>query len=441
MLKAGFSRVDVTPPLGSYISGYFHERYAKGVLDPIELNALAVSDGEHTVLLIIADFIGMDMEYCNTVREKIAGRVGIPAEHIMLQSLHQHTSVCIAQRDAYTRNDVFYMETVYRKYCDVAQMAFDDMKEAVFGYAEAQTAEQIAFIRRYVMKDGSIATNPDGRAEEILRPCDEADNTVRLLRFEREGANDIALVNFCTHPDVIGGEYLSADWPGFVRRYVEKDMDGVNCLLLNGYQGDSNHCDFIGGNRGGYEHASHMGRVIADTVLGIWDKTAQRSIDRVGGTGELVFNKTRTEGEEEYEEAKAILAGDGEAHMKNPLIGITALGRATRIVNLRKSAPMYQKVPVTVLKLGDIAIVGFGGEPFTQYARAIREAFPEKNVITACCANGYQGYLPTKKAFEEGGYEAGSSPFTPTIEADCVAAAVRLINELNEIKRKEVRLC
>ena len=35
MLKVGFSRVDVTPPLGSYISGYYYDRFAKGVLDPL----------------------------------------------------------------------------------------------------------------------------------------------------------------------------------------------------------------------------------------------------------------------------------------------------------------------------------------------------------------------------------------------------------------------
>ena len=48
MLQAGFARVDVTPPLGNPLAGYFNRREADGVLDPIELNALAVSDGENT---------------------------------------------------------------------------------------------------------------------------------------------------------------------------------------------------------------------------------------------------------------------------------------------------------------------------------------------------------------------------------------------------------
>lgn len=434
MLKAGFSRVDVTPPLGSYISGYFHARYAKGVLDPIELNALAFSDGETTDLIIISDFIGVGRNFCDLIRGKIAERTGIDAEHIMLSALHQHTSVCIADKEPNTRGDSTYMDIVYRKYCDVAQMAIADMSEAVLGYAEEETAEQIAFVRRYIMKDGSIATNPDGRGSEIVRPCDEPDNTVRLLRFKREGKNDIAFINFCTHPDVIGGELLSADWPGFARRYVEKDLGGVSCLLLNGVQGDSNHCDFINGVRGGYEQSAHMGRVIADVVVKIWDDVKEKNAHAVSGTIDIVYNKTRTDGEENYEAACELLRKNRENDYaegeKKP--HITDLGNATRIVNLRKGAPIYRQVPVTVLKLGDIAIVGFGGEPFTHYAIAIREACPDTTVLTGCCSNGYEGYLPTKQAFVEGGYEASSSPFSPNLEDDCVAVAIKLIKSLKE---------
>ena len=62
MLKAGFSRLDVTPPLGSYVAGYFVARYAKGVLDPIYLNALAMTDGfanEDRALEVIRQFGGI----------------------------------------------------------------------------------------------------------------------------------------------------------------------------------------------------------------------------------------------------------------------------------------------------------------------------------------------------------------------------------------------
>ena len=71
MTKAGFSRVDVTPPLGSYLAGYFSDRFAKGILDPIELNAIAVSDGENTVLVISSDFLGIAKPYCDAIAKRI----------------------------------------------------------------------------------------------------------------------------------------------------------------------------------------------------------------------------------------------------------------------------------------------------------------------------------------------------------------------------------
>ena len=93
------------------------------------------------------------------------------------------------------------------------------------------------------MKDGSVRTNPGCLNPDVEGPLSDADNTVRLVKFEREFKNDIALVNFSTHPDVIGGNKYSADWPGFVRNFVEKDIDGVSCIVVNGAQGDVNHID------------------------------------------------------------------------------------------------------------------------------------------------------------------------------------------------------
>ena len=426
-MKAGFSRVDVTPPLGSYVSGKFNDRFAKGILDPIQLNAIACNDGESTVLLIIADFIGMDKTYCDSIRKKIADSVSLPADNIMLTSLHQHTSVCIAMKDVYTRNDTLYMETLYRKYCDVARMALDDMKESVAELSAGETAEPIAFIRKYLMTDGSVTGHPVNRRHEIVKRLAEGDNTVRLLRFKREGARDIALVNFCTHPDVVGGELFSADWPGFVRRFVEHDLADVSCLLLNGVQGDSNHCDYLTEVKWGYAHSEYMGRMIADTVLRLWNSGSPLKDTRVGEKIGIISLPTRTDGVEDYEACCKLLDDVNNHRCERPSGAV--LGRAGRIKRMQED-PLFRKIPVTVLRLGELFVVGFGGEPFTGYAQAIRRALPDTEIFTACCANGYEGYLPTAKAFEEGGYEAGSSPFSPNLEEDCVKTAGELIKEL-----------
>lgn len=74
-------------------------------------------------------------------------------------------------------------------------------------------APNIAFIRRFRMKDGSVKTNPGVNNPDIVAPIGEVDERVNVLRFDREGADSLVLVNFGDHPDTIGGELVSADWP------------------------------------------------------------------------------------------------------------------------------------------------------------------------------------------------------------------------------------
>ncbi len=432
MLKAGFARVDVTPPLGNKLSGYFGTRIMDGILDPLELNALAVGNGEDTIVVIASDLIGCVMSRCNEIKALIEKRAGVPADHIYIHCMHQHTSIRlgdVGSTDAHSILDEEYISVLIRKFADVAQLAIVDMCNAEVSTAATLTSEPLAFIRRYYLKDGTIVTNPRADLkDQLVGMVGEPDNTMRLVRFKREGANDIALVNFSTHPDVIGGTKASADWPGFTRRFVEADLKGVSCVFINGAQGDSNHLDFMHEKRTGYDHSRLMGRVVADAVISVWDKTTPAEGDKITGQIEVVYNKTRTEDEERYEECKKFYE-DYEAGRLDYSPSSTLLADARRIIDLR-TAKIYRPVPVSVVSFANIVLVGFGGEPFTAYAAQARAAAPDKFVITNCCTNGYEGYLPTKSAFDEGGYEAKSSRFSPNLEEQCISTAKKLLDNI-----------
>ena len=431
MIKAGFSRVDVTPPLGAHLAGYYQDRIAKGILDPIYLNCVAFSDGEETVVWITADFLNIRMENCNEIRTNIAKRLGIKAKNVMVSCLHQHTSIILANRtgEASIYTDHSYIDLLLRKFCDVAEMAVNDMKEAGIFIGEKETTEKLSFIRRYLMKDGTIVTNPGrGKQDEIERPMDIADNTVRLIRFKREDG-DIAIVNFSTHPDVIGGEYYSADWPGFVRRYVEEEIEGTSCIVINGVEGDSNHLNFQSEYipRKGTPHSKHMARVITDTVHSIWDNAEPREVTKLISKTDMVYSKTRMDGIERYDECCKFWDDyyAGKITDPNEMKKIADAGRVKSLI----SAPIYQRLPISTVDFGSVALVGFGGEPFTHYATALREACPDKYIVAACCTNGGEGYLPTAAALAEGGYEADRSLFSATLEAECVSAIKKLLDE------------
>lgn len=435
MLQAGFARVDITPPFGNDLSGYYERRLADGTLDPLYLNAVALTVGEETLILMAADYIGIKMDHNVKIREMICARTGVPTDHIMIAALHQHTSPCLA--DPETREtalrDKTFIDVVYRRFADAAVMALDDRADAEMSVASRDVAEPIAFVRRYFTKEAGVVTNPSSQFTLTGR-CADADNTVRFVRFARKDKNDIAILNFSTHPDVIGGTKWSADWPGFARRFVEEGIAGTSCLFFTGCQGDSNHNDYFKPRaerlKGGrYEHSKYMGKMVADAVIASWNDMTPADSDSIFADQRIVYNRTNTEGIEQYDECVQWVKDYKEG--KHPAGSFTMAKRAFcyRVAALR-GQPIFRPVPLTVMSVGGVVFVGFGGEAFTSYGQIMRDLCPSKFVVSVVCAGGYEGYLPTAEAFSQGGYEACSSFFMPSLEEEIVSAAKEMLDNL-----------
>lgn len=422
MFQAGFARVDVTPPLGSPLAGNSQYRPAERILDPLELNCVAFSDGENTALLITGDFLYVMEDAATRIRNLIAKRCNVPAGNVFMQGLHQHTSLRIGTRPHVWGkgfDDEAYLDVLYRKYCDVAQLAIRDLKDAFPLYAEKESPDPLSFIRRYEMKDGSFKMNPGRGNPNIVRPIGESDNTVRLLRLRREESEDIAIVGFQCHPDVIGGKGISADWPGFVRRYTERALPDVKCILINGFQGDSNHINPLRDpeedkKRVGYKHADYMGKTVSDTALSLWEQAEPVETGKIWAKVEMAYVPTNMRGIERAEECRRIRA-EVAAGTREPFKDHTANVECARIADLQREL-IFQNVPVCILALGKVVFIGYGGEPFTKYAENARRAGPDFTVFTACLAGGGQGYLPTKTAYDQGGFEAQTSRFDSCVE-------------------------
>ena len=250
-LKAGFARVNVTPMLGIKVRGYFKPRYAEGVLDELEINALALECGESKAILMSLDNCGYKESVLNPFRKHISEVTGIPFDGIFISSTHTHTGPGPAlegdSEDGSLEKE--YENQLYHKFADAAVLALQDLKPAKMGWGIGH-APNIAFVRRFRMKDGSVKTNPGVDNPDIVAPIGDVDERVNVLRFDQEGGASLVLVNFGDHPDVVGGSLISADWPGFLRKTVEQTLDNTKCVFFNGAQGDVNHVNVH--PRGGY---------------------------------------------------------------------------------------------------------------------------------------------------------------------------------------------
>ncbi|MBE6928760.1 MAG: hypothetical protein E7463_00635 [Ruminococcaceae bacterium] len=433
-MKAGFARLDITPPFGTRISGYFEERRANGIIDPLQAHAVAFSDGEKTAAVVSLDVIGIRQVEMDIIRKRAAENNNIPYEAVFVACTHTHTGPEISAGRLFP-NDPHYNDYLFNRISDAISLAIADMKEATVEIARSE-AKGISFVRRYRMKDGTAHTNP-GNDPNVVGPIGTPDETVQLVKIVREDAADIAIVNFQVHPDVIGGCKFCSDYPGFVRRTLEgalageKDGKGVHVVYFNGAQGDTNHINIKARRAKGLDHSQHMGRVIAGAVLSVYSYTTPVASDRVV-YGQKVIEVPANKGTaEEVAQAKVLRAlydKDPVAFRRETKVPM-ALGQINRLIRLENEPDSYG-LYLTCVGFGDVIFAGLPGEPFTDIGRGIKKQSPFTMTIPCCCANGYQGYYPMYDCFAEGGYEAGSSNFKAGVAEALIETSVALTKEL-----------
>lgn len=440
----GFARANVTPMMGIGLSGYYIPRYADGVLDELEVNALALSHGEDRILLISVDNEGIRATVLDEFRRHISEATGVPYEAIFIASTHTHTG-------PFTRDDTDqalaaeYTQFLKHRMVDVSTAALNDLKPARAGFGVGH-APNIAFVRRFRMKDGSIRTNPGVDNPDIVQPIGDVDERVNVVRFDREGAGSIALVNFGNHPDTVGGCKISADWPGMLRRCVEKVLDDVQCIFFNGAQGDVNHVnvhprggylndmfnDFDDVARG-YKHAQYIARVITGGVLQAYDKVEYFDVDSIRAIQKTIDVPANLPDPaalplaHHYEDLHQ--AGRDAEIPYTGMMLTTVVAEAERMIRL-EHGPECFKMYINGVKIGKVALFGMPGEPFTGVGRALKESKDFSLVMPCCLTNGNEGYFPMKDAYAEGGYEALSSDFKVGVAELIIDEGLKLLSEL-----------
>lgn len=393
-MKVGFSRLEITAPLGENIIGYPQERPADGILDPLYTTAVAFSDGETTIVAITMDILELSKANCDIIKNRVAKRNNISPDAVLVHCIHTHTGPQI------NSGRPEYVEYFFNKVCDSATLAIEDLKEAKLFVATGE-AKGVSFIRRYIMADGSILKYIRSREDlaKVVGFDGVADETVQLLKIVREGAHDIAVVNFQTHPDTIGGNKFSADFVHFVRHTLElalvdeADGKGVKVAYFNGAEGDMANRDLKHLERKGYNRLRHIGRVIAAGILSVY--TYAEPID------------------------------DEKVQFKQVEVGMFVRD---------ETAPNreWRELRVSCLAAGDVAFIGLPGEPFCEIGRRIKAGSAFKMTIPCCNANDWFSYLPMRESFRLGGYGVDGRNLNPDIADNVINAAISITKDLKE---------
>jgi hypothetical protein len=445
--KAGFARVDVTPPLGIPIPGYFKMRIADGVLDPLVVECVAVSDGANSALIYSVDDVHLTNPFFEKAFPAITAATGVPRDRIYVHSTHTHTGATDWPKGYFNeeqkRLTAMYADWRIDKLADAGRFALADMAPAKIAVAKTE-CRGISCIRRYRMKDGSVRTNPGMRNPNVDHPLGTPDESLQLVRFKREGAPDIAIVNFGTHPDTVGGTKYSADWPGVVRRTFEDGIgDGVACMFLNGAQGDVNHHKYMSEparaalytKRDSGENpkaiAEFVGHAVAGAAMSVWDICEDVPAGEVRGMVKAHPMPANLPTADELKWVELFDAGRKDEIPLGRMEILTLTSKGSRVRSL-KNGPDHFDILVSSLAIGDsVAFAGLPCEPFVDIGRDIKAQSPFKMTLVTCLTNGSEGYIPSTKAHHEGGYEGLSSRFAEPTGDRLVAAQVGQLKELS----------
>ena len=431
--QAGFCRLDITPPLGVRIGGYYYERIADGVLDPLYVNALAFSDGEHCGVVLVCDLLGIYNDEARTWAGEIARKTGLASDAVFLCHIHTHTGpvVCGSREPS----DEQYDAWLFRRLCDAVVLALQDRKPVTAIRAFEGLCPGVAFVRRFKMKSGIYQTWANYLDPDIESYAGTPDESLRFVRIEREGGEELVLVNFQLHPDNVNGTRYSADFPGFLRRNIEQKKENVRCVFLNGAEGQMVAADWWHDSipRVPYQKAIWIAERMAEMILEHYDD-AQPVPTGAVSVGQTVLQCRTKRDPSRIPEAERLIAMHeagrdddiGPDWIATPLV-------AEAYILRRLEAARQDEVPIMVsaVTLGDVALLGIGGEPFCELGQMIRRDSPYPVTMVCCQTNGCEGYYPTSEAYDQGGYEPRNTRFVKGVGETISEAAAELLKRLH----------
>lgn len=424
--RVGVAATDITPPLGIPMAGYYHARGADGVLDPLFSKAIVLEQDGERVVLVALDIISVTRRITDRAREEIEKTTGIKGNHVMISATHAHTGPQFAKKQI----AIDYTESLPHRIAESVRLANERRQPARLCVANGH-CENLAFNRRYFMRDGSVGWNPGKLNPNIVMPAGPSDPAVGILYVEKPQAQGPAqsiatYVNFAMHPDTTGGNKLSADWPGALSR-VLAGYHGSNHLTLvaNGTCGNINHCDFFWKwPQTSPAEQNRIGTILGAAVFQAYKDLKPLMVGPLRARSEIVELGLPEITPQQLTEAKQMIAATKDDRGAN----FMKLVRAHRALEVAGREGKPHQVEVQVITLGrDAAWVGLPGEVFVELGLAIKKRSPYKQTFVVELANECIGYIPDRRSYAEGNYEPESTHCAAGSGEKLVEAAVKLL--------------
>ena len=422
MLRAGMSRVDITPPQGLELAGYPHyPRNNTGFHDPLYAACMYLENDGVEVAMVTLDLLFFSKKHVKTTRELVEKACGIPGAHVMISCSHTHSGPWASGRldieslEAGKEQPHEYVQALINNIVTIISDAKANAFKASFTSGTALCGAESGIGGNRRMPGG-----PHDPLVSVMAVKDEA-GTVRGM-----------FVNYTLHPTFIHewSNVCTADYPCYLKMQLEEMEPGVIVGFAQGTSGNQSSRYYRQGES--YDEAERVGRTLGKAAHTVLDKavwTDELPIKVAGAEVELELRNFGTEEElmeqVEHDEAiyKELYAKYGDSKVREEYYlwqnaNLKLLGSEDQLGYVRmqkrgiKVELLDDEAPaeIQIIRLGGTCVIGMPGEAFVEYGLYLKAAAGFGMVVVNELTNGVlPGYLYTPESLVTGGYETDTS--------------------------------
>lgn len=443
-LQIGMAELEITPSVGMRLCGTFHERLSTGVHDPLMVRSIVFSQADLSFALAGCDLAMISPSVASQARTQIAASCGLSPNHVLIHGSETHNGPDYFGefREAFHRRALAvhghdpaepgnFPKTLAESIAAAVCQAHANRRPASLSFAHSQ-CEGIAFYRRFRMKDGTIGWNPGKVNPEIVAPTGSTDTSVPVLAIHQEGRDKPTgiLTGFAMHLAILNDSEYGADYPFYLTRGLRTRI--VPDLFVHFMQApccEVNHIDVSSEQRqGGHAWAEHVGESLAAVV-----DNAMPNLDSLDNPNLAARSKTVTLQLRQY--PPDVVARQQEIWFGNRRQGLAFLdlvhaATVSGIYDRHEGGPL--PVLLQAFRLdAHTAIIGLPSEVSVEFGLRIKEQSPFKHTIAVQLSNDWCGYIPPRRIFDEGHYEAVVAKIQPGEGERLAEEAVKLLHALH----------
>ncbi|MBI2505868.1 MAG: neutral/alkaline non-lysosomal ceramidase N-terminal domain-containing protein [Candidatus Latescibacteria bacterium] len=394
--QAGIARRGITPQTPVWLAGYGTRRAPEGKLHELWVKVLALQDaGGQRVVLVTTDQMGMSKTVYESLYAKVQRRYGLERAAFMLTYSHNHCGPVL--KDDLV--DYYPLDEEQRQLVDEYSTWFEDQTAETVGEALADL--QPARLERGEGKCTFAVNRRENPEAEVPRMLAEGvpfkgavDHYVPVLAIRGGGgALRGMLFGYACHPTTLNFTQWCGDYPGFAQLDLEARFPGAAAMFFNTCGADQNPLP-----RRQVELCERYGKMLAEAVGEVLERPMQPLSSGLEAAFEFVdldYDQLVTR-----ETLMPVAEGASALHAR-------WARRMLALIEAGVEFPTSYPYPVQAWKLGEeLLLIALGGEAVVDYSLRFRREFGARAWVCGY-ANDMAAYMPSRRVWEEGGYEGG----------------------------------